>query len=227
MTPKSARIRLDQVQARIRDACRRAGRAPDSVRLVAVSKTRGPEAVRTLHAAGVKAFGENYASEATTKIAALTDLAIEWHFIGPLQSNKTRIVARDFDWVQSVDRLKLVRRLGMHRSPQRPPLQVLIQVNIDDEAGKAGCHPEQIQTLAEAITAESRLQLRGLMAIPAPAAAGADPESFRRMHECFDRLARQFPGVDTLSMGMSADLEAAIEAGSTMVRVGTALFGPR
>lgn len=220
--------RLEAVQKRIAAACRTAGRAPGSVRLLAVSKTRDAAEVRAMHALGVVAFGENYADEAVAKTAALTDLALEWHFIGPLQSNKTRLVAAHFDWVQSVDREKIVRRLAEHRPAQRPPLQVLIQVNIDREPQKAGCAPEQLEDLADAILGHPRLTLRGLMAIPSadngPARTRA---ALERMHDLQQQLAGRITGIDTLSMGMSDDLEIAIEAGSTLVRVGTALFGPR
>jgi pyridoxal phosphate enzyme (YggS family) len=220
--------RLEAVYGRIAAACTAVGRTPDSVRLLAVSKTRGAVAVRAMHTLGVVAFGENYADEAASKMAELTDLALEWHFIGPLQSNKTRLVATHFDWVQSVDREKIVRRLAEQRPAQLPPLQVLIQVNIDQEPQKAGCAPEQIEALAAAIRNQPRLALRGLMAIPSADQDHARTRgAFERMRALQQQLADRTAGIDTLSMGMSDDLEAAIEAGSTLVRVGTALFGPR
>ena len=204
-----------------------AGR-PAGVRLLAVSKTRPAEAVAALAGFGQQAFGENYVQEAAGKVAALAGQGLEWHLIGHLQSNKAREAARDFDWVQTVDRPKLVAALARHRADDRPPLNVLVQVNIDDEAGKHGCHPEQVRALAAAIAAEPRLALRGLMAIPAP---HPDPEqcrpAFRRMRELFERLRAEHPQADTLSMGMSDDFAIAIAEGATMVRIGTALFGAR
>jgi len=220
--------RLDAVHARIRRACEQAGRDPASVALLAVSKTRPAEDIRALHAAGIHRFGENYPSEAGPKQQALADLAIEWHFIGPVQSNKTRALATAFDWIQSVDRAKIVRRLADQRPSDRPPLNVLLQVNIDREAQKAGCAPDALDELAGAVSARPELVLRGLMAIPAPVRAGGDARApFAALRACFDRLRRDHRSMDTLSMGMSADLEAAIAEGSTMVRIGTALFGPR
>lgn len=197
-------------------------------RLLAVSKTRPAADVAALASAGQRAFGENYVQEAAAKVATLAPLALEWHLIGHLQSNKARQAAELFDWVQTVDRPKLVQALAAHRPPGRGPLNVLVQVNIDDEASKHGCEPGAVPALAEAIAAEPALALRGLMAIPAP---HPDTErrrdAFRRMKVLFDALACRYPGVDTLSMGMSDDLEPAIAEGATMVRVGTALFGVR
>jgi len=201
---------------------------PSPIRLLAVSKTRPPADIATLAAAGQRAFGENYVQEALPKIEALRGLGLEWHLIGHLQSNKARDAANAFDWVQTVDRPKLVSALAQHRLSTRPRLNVLIQVNIDDESSKHGCRPDAIATLADAITAQPRLALRGLMAIPAP---HADPESrrpaFHRMKALFDELGSRLPRIDTLSMGMSDDYPIAIEEGATMVRVGTALFGAR
>lgn len=199
-----------------------------SVTLVAVGKAQPVEAMRALADAGQSAFGENYVQEALAKRRALQDLPIEWHFIGPLQSNKCREVARGFDWLQSLDREKLVPALSRHRAPDAKPLDVLVQVNIDDESSKSGCRPEQVPALARAVVAAPGLRLRGLMAIPAPA-----PElerrraAFRRMRTLFEQLRGTHPSVDTLSLGMSDDFELAIEEGANMVRVGTALFGPR
>ena len=216
-----------QVRARI-DAAAAAASLPLRPRLVAVSKTRPAADIRALAALGQRAFGENYVQEALAKQAELSDLALEWHLIGHLQSNKCREAAQHFDWVQSVDRIKLVRELGRHRPPQRDALNLLIQVNIDDEGSKSGCAPDAIDALADAIVAEPRLALRGLMAIPDP--DRPEPErrtSLRRLRTLFERLQARLPGVDTLSMGMSDDFELAIAAGATLVRIGTALFGPR
>jgi PLP dependent protein len=201
---------------------------PAAVRLLAVSKTRSAAEISALAALGVAAFGENYVQEALAKQAELTDLPLEWHLIGPLQSNKCRDAAHAFDWLQSVDRAKLVPLLQQHRPPALPPLNLLIQVNIDDEASKSGCHPDAIEGLAAAIAAQPRLRLRGLMAIPAP---HPDParrrQAFATMRALYERLASLHPGIDTLSMGMSEDFELAIEEGATLVRIGSALFGPR
>lgn len=219
---------LAAVRDRIRSACANCDRDPEGVSLLAVSKTRPAAQVRQLHALGQKSFGENHVDEALEKMAALTDAAIEWHFIGPIQSNKTRAIAERFDWAQSLDRAKLVRRLDRQRPANLAPLQVLIQVNADDEPQKAGCAPDEIDELADRIVACRRLRLRGLMAIPAPRERFDDQLAvFGRLRALFDRLRRTHSGVDTLSAGMSNDLEAAIAAGSTLVRVGTALFGPR
>ncbi len=214
------------ILARIDAASHAAAGLP--VRLLAVSKTQPASALRTLAAQGQIAFGENYVQEALGKQRELTDLALEWHLIGPLQSNKCREVAQHFDWLQSLDRLKLVEPLARHRPPERGPLNVLIQVNIDDEASKSGCAPQAVDALAAAIAAESALRLRGLMAIPEPA---ADPAvrraAFVRMRHLFDALRTTHASIDTLSMGMSDDFELAIAEGATMVRIGTALFGAR
>ncbi|MGY6587057.1 MAG: YggS family pyridoxal phosphate-dependent enzyme [Wenzhouxiangella sp.] len=215
---------LDRIQA----ACDQARRDRESVRLLAVSKKQPASAIRALHALGQQAFGENYVDEALDKMAALDNLAIEWHFIGPIQSNKTRLIAGHFDWVQSVDREKIIRRLAAQRPESAKPLNLLIQVNLDGETQKAGCHPDEVATLAAAIAAEPRLRLRGLMAIPAPRQdADAQKDVFDRLAVLMTELKASHPGADCLSAGMSGDLEAAIAAGSNMVRVGTDLFGPR
>lgn len=199
-----------------------------SPRLLAVSKTQPAEAVAALAALGQRAFGENYVQEALAKMAALSGLGLEWHLIGHLQSNKCREVAEHFDWVQSVDRLKLVQALDQARPAAMPPLQVLVQVNADGQAGKSGCAPAGIDSLADAIAHSPRLCLRGLMAIPEPAADFAvRREVFARLRGWFEQLRARYPTIDTLSMGMSEDFEAAIAEGATMVRVGSALFGPR
>ncbi|KAF1711241.1 YggS family pyridoxal phosphate-dependent enzyme [Pseudoxanthomonas kalamensis DSM 18571] len=197
-------------------------------RLLAVSKLKPAADIAALAAAGQRAFGENYVQEAQAKVAELAGLGLEWHLIGHLQSNKAELAAQLFDWVQTVDRPKLVTALGSARPVDRPPLKVLIQVNVDDEAGKHGCRPEQVDALAAAIAGQPGLSLRGLMAIPTP---HADIErrrpAFRCMRELFDDLAARHRQVDTLSMGMSDDFAVAIAEGATMVRIGTALFGAR
>ena len=211
----------------IENAARSVGR-PNAVHLLAVSKTRSAEQVRALAGLGQRCFGENYVQEACDKRLALADLDLDWQLIGHLQSNKAKQAAECFDWVQTVDRLRIIAALGRHRPAARPPLNLLIQVNIDDEASKSGCTPDQIGLLASAIAAQPKLRLRGLMAIPSP-----DPDpprrqlAFQRMQALFLALRQRFPEVDTLSMGMSEDFELAIAEGSTQVRVGTALFGAR
>jgi hypothetical protein len=196
--------------------------------LLAVSKTQPPAAVEALHRAGQRAFGENYVQEALAKQAALAGLDLEWHLIGPLQSNKAALAARHFDWIHSVDRPKLVPLLAQARDPARGPLNVLVQVNIDDEASKAGCRPDAVPALAAAVAAEPALRLRGLMAIPAPWPDEARRiEGFERMRALFEQLRAGHPGVDTLSVGMSHDFEVALRHGATLVRIGTALFGAR
>lgn len=221
---------LHQVQARIRITASAAGRDPASVQLLAVSKTFGADAVRAAFAAGQRAFGENYIQEAVDKISALSDLRsqLQWHCIGPIQSNKTRPVAEHFDWVHTVDRLKIAQRLSDQRPAALPPLQVCIQVNVDGGATKSGVAPDEALALAREVAALPRLQLRGLMCIPEPATDFvAACAVFTRARAIFDAINAQGLGLDTLSMGMSADLEAAIHSGSTLVRVGSAIFGAR
>ena len=219
---------LQDVRARIATACQLAGRNVEDVTLLAVSKTFGAEAVRAAAAAGQRAFGENYVQEAQAKIGELAGMGLEWHLIGHLQSNKAELAAQLFDWVQTVDRHKLIGALSRYRPADRAPLNVLVQVNIDDEASKHGCRPDEVAGLAEAIAAEPRLRLRGLMAIPAPHPDTARRiDAFRRMQALQDQLAAKHPGVDTLSMGMSDDYALAVAHGATMVRIGTALFGAR
>jgi PLP dependent protein len=221
---------LADVHQRIARACTAAGRLPQSVALLAVSKTFGADAVRQAHAAGQTAFGENYIQEAVEKIDALADLRsqLQWHCIGPIQSNKTRLVAERFDWVHSVDRLKIAQRLSEQRPAGLPPLNVCIQVNVDGGPTKSGIAPAQALALAQAVAALPGLRLRGLMVIPEPTPDFiAQHALFMRANDLFDALNGHGLGLDTLSMGMSADLEAAIHAGSTLVRVGTAIFGGR
>ena len=216
------------VRARIDQAEKAADRTPGDVRLLAVSKLHPAAAVRAAHAAGQQAFGENYVQEGLAKMAELAGLPLEWHLIGPLQSNKTREVAEHFDWVQSVDREKIARRLSDQRPAHLPPLQVCLQVNIDDEASKAGCSLAELQVLARTVLGLPRLQLRGLMCIP----RAGNTAALTALAKTRQDLLASIPGLeaatfDTLSMGMSDDLEAAVAAGSTMVRVGSAIFGAR
>jgi pyridoxal phosphate enzyme (YggS family) len=220
--------RLQAVKSRIADACRRAARDPRDIVLVAVSKSFPAAAIRAAHAAGQREFGENHAQEALAKLAALGDCDIVWHFIGPLQSNKTRPVAERFAWVHSVDRVKIAERLAAQRPERLPPLAVCVQVNVSGEASKSGVAPADAPALARAVAELPRLRLRGLMTIPEPTSdAARQRERFEALRALRDRLVRDGLALDTLSMGMSDDLEAAIAAGATMVRVGTAIFGPR
>jgi pyridoxal phosphate enzyme (YggS family) len=219
---------LQRVRARIAEAALACARPLDAVTLLAVSKTFGADAVRVAYAAGQSAFGENYIQEAVDKIAVLADLPLQWHCIGPIQSNKTRLVATHFDWVQSVDRLKTAQRLSEQRPADKAPLQVCIQVNIDGGLNKAGVAPDAVLELAQQIQALPRLQLRGLMSIPEPAADFAAACAVHaRARQLFDALNAEGLGLDTLSMGMTSDLEAAVQSGCTMVRVGSAIFGAR
>ena len=218
------------VRERIASACDRAGRDVRSVTLLAVAKTAPAEAVRAAHAAGLCAIGENYVQEALAKIGSLADLraGLTWHLIGPLQANKTRAVAEAFDWVHTVDRLKIAERLSSQRPPAMAPLQVCVQVNVDGAASKGGVAPGEAAELAHAVAALPGLRLRGLMAIPEPAATfEAQRASHRALRERFDALRASGLDLDTLSTGMSGDLEAAIAEGSTLVRVGSAIFGER
>ena len=221
---------LAQVHAQIQAACQAAGRAESSVRLLAVSKTWGADAVRQAYAAGQAAFGENYIQEAVDKITALRDLPLEWHCIGPIQSNKTRLVAEHFDWVHSIDRLKIAQRLSEQRPTHLPPLQVCIQVNVDGGETKSGVSPQDLPALAQAVAALPNMQLRGLMTIPDPVEGfDAQVAVHAKTRALFDEVkaALSLPQFDTLSMGMTGDLEAAVQAGSTMVRGGAAVFGGR
>ena len=218
---------LQALKSRIAAACVATGRPPDAVRLLVVSKTFPAAAVREAFAAGVRAFGENYVQEGLAKVAELGDLRrqIEWHLIGPLQSNKTRPVAEQFDWVHSVDRLKVAERLSEQRPAALPPLNICLQINVSGEASKSGLAADEAAELARQVAALPRLKLRGLMAVPEPG-PGARAQH-QAMAALFHDLQAQGLPLDTLSLGMSADLEEAIAAGSTMVRVGTAVFGAR
>jgi len=198
------------------------------VQLLAVSKAQPAAAIRDAYAAGQTIFGENYSQEALEKQKQLTDLAIEWHFIGPIQSNKTQVIAQNFSWVHSIDRLKIAQRLNEARSSMPLPLQVCIQVNVSNENTKSGVLPEQLEALAAAINALPNLKLRGLMAIPAPTTDQAQQiTQFKQVRECYDALIRKGFALDTLSIGMSNDYQTAIVQGATIVRIGSALFGAR
>ena len=220
--------RLQAVKARISAAARATGRAPAEITLVAVSKTFPPQAIAEACAAGQTAFGENYAQEGIEKITSLSGLPLEWHYIGPIQSNKTRPIAENFDWVHGIDRAKIAERLSASRPDDKPPLQVCIQVNVSGEASKSGVAPDAVFGLAQTIMRLPRLRLRGLMAIPEPTPDTALQRSrFRMLREIRDDLLRRGVALDTLSMGMSDDFEAAIAEGATLVRVGRAIFGER
>ena len=218
---------IAKVAARIREAAQAVGRDPASVGLLAVSKTQPAAAIREAAEAGVRDFGENYLQEALDKQAELSELPLVWHFIGPIQSNKTKSIAEHFDWVHSVDRLKIAQRLSDQRPAELPPLNICLQVNVSGEASKSGCAPEDLLQLAQAVAAMPRLRLRGLMCIPAPSEDPAEQRAaFARLRALRDEDELPLT-LDTLSMGMSQDLEAAIAEGATWVRIGTALFGAR
>lgn len=220
--------RLQAVTGRLHEAENAAGRAPGSVALVAVSKTQPADAIRDAYAAGQRAFGENYLQEALDKMAALADLPLEWHFIGPIQSNKTRPIAEHFAWVHGVDRLKIAQRLSDARPIEMPPLDICIEVNVSGEQSKGGVSPAEVRALADAIAKLPRLRLRGLMAIPAPTNDVAlQHGQFRMLRELLEALNAHRHALDTLSMGMSDDFPAAITEGATIVRIGTSIFGPR
>lgn len=224
--------RLRGVEEELRRVVEKAGRPAGSVKLLAVGKTFPAEAVAQCLPLGVRAFGENYVQEGAAKVEWFRehypDVELEWHLIGPLQSNKTRVVAEHFDWVQSVDRLKIAERLNAQRPAGMKPLQVLIEVNIDDSPTKSGLPPAEVEQLADAIDAMPNLTLRGLMCIPAPADTSEGRlKPLLAMKAFYDEFKKRHPQVDTLSMGMTRDMDEAVAAGSTMVRVGTAIFGPR
>lgn len=222
---------LAQIRDKISDAAARCGRAPEEITLLAVSKTKSASAIEEAIAAGQVAFGENYVQEGVEKIRYFQEAgasSLQWHFIGPLQSNKSRLVAEHFDWCHTVDRLKIATRLSEQRPSHLPPLNVLIQINISDEQSKSGILLQALDALAAEIAALPNLRLRGLMAIPAPESEYVRQFAVaQQMAVAFARLKTQYPTVDTLSLGMSDDMEAAIAAGSTMVRIGTAIFGAR
>ncbi len=219
---------MQAVRARIGAAARAAGREPGDIALVAVSKTFAVGELRAAHAAGQREFGENYVQEAVVKIAALSALPLIWHFIGPVQSNKARAIAEHFDWVHSVAREKIALRLSQARPPELGPLDICLQVNVSGETSKSGVAPEEVRPLAEAVRALPRLRLRGLMAVPEPSEdIGVQRSRFGGLRLLLQQLNAAGFGLDTLSMGMSQDLEAAVMEGATIVRVGTAIFGER
>ena len=217
------------VRSRMAGAALASGREPDSVRLVAVSKTFPADAIRSVYALGQRDFGENYVQEGAAKVATLSDLTdIRWHFIGPLQSNKAALAASSFAWIETIDREKIASRLSATRAKDMPPLDVCIQVNVSGEASKSGVEPDHAVTFAKSVAAMPRLRLRGIMGIPEPTPhVGVRRARFRHLRECFEACRTAGLAMDTLSMGMSADLEDAIAEGATLVRVGTAIFGTR
>lgn len=220
--------RLQRVREEIAEAERRFGRGSGSVKLLAVSKTRETDDILALAQQGVPDFGENYVQEAQGKIEQLSGYPLTWHFIGPIQSNKTRQISRYFHWVHSVDRIKIAHRLNEARLPEMPPLNVCIQVNVDAELSKSGVNPDEVEQLAEQLVPLSRLNLRGLMAFPAPSDdLTTQRQAFAKLRGLSDRLVRTGYDLDTLSMGTTSDMQAAIAEGATLVRIGTALFGPR
>ena len=224
----SVSANLVKVRKRIELACEAVGRAPNAVKLLAVSKTMPAQAVRDAFAAGQLAFGENYIQEGVDKIASLVDLPIEWHCIGPIQSNKTKLVAENFAWVHSIDRLKIAERLSAQRPAHLPPLQICLQVNVDGGSNKSGVAPAELLALAQAVAKLPQLQLRGIMTIPEPTETEAATRAVHHQAKSlFDNLKTAGLAIDTLSMGMTGDLEAAVAEGSTCVRVGTAIFGAR
>jgi len=228
MTDADITENMAKLRERVRIAARSSGREAGAVAVLAAGKAQSAGAIRAAAAAGIAEIGENYLQEALEKIERLRDLPLTWHFIGPVQSNKTRRIAAHFDWVHSVDRAKIARRLSAQRPPELAPLNVCLQVNIGGESGKSGVAPASLAALADEVAALPRLKLRGLMAIPAPSGSEREQRAaFGAVRECLDLLRGSHPELDTLSMGMSADLEAAIAEGSTLVRVGTAVFGPR
>ena len=219
---------LQAIRLAVAQAAHTAARDPASVTLLAVSKTFPAEAVREAYAAGQLAFGENYVQEALDKIAALRDLPLEWHFIGPIQSNKTRVIAENFAWVHGVDRLKIAERLSAQRPAHLPPLNICLQVNVSGEDSKSGVAPGEAAALARAVGQLPHLKLRGLMAIPAPADdLAAQRRPFAQLHQLAQTITAQGIALDTLSMGMSHDYAAAIQEGATLIRIGTAIFGKR
>ena len=231
MTSTNVVDNLNSVQQRLRSACQQFNRVEASVQLLAVSKTKPCDDIRQAYDAGQRQFGENYLQEALEKINTLSDLDIEWHFIGPLQSNKTRPAAKNFDWVHTVDRLKVAQRLNDQRPDELPPLNICLQVNIDRSASKSGADPDEVLALAKQLCQLPKLSLRGLMVIPAPAGTEAQQrQPFAAARQLLETLKAELGDhapLDTLSMGMSGDLLAAVAEGATMVRIGTDIFGAR
>ncbi|MEO1596170.1 MAG: YggS family pyridoxal phosphate-dependent enzyme [Pseudomonadota bacterium] len=219
---------LNKVRERLQNAARVAGREPSEIRLLAVSKRHSVASIEAAAEAGQRDFGENFVAEGLGKIEALTARDLCWHYIGAIQSNKTRDIAAHFDWIHTVDRLKIARRLSEQRPDDRPPLEICLQVNVDDEPQKAGVRPTEVAELAEQVASLPRLRLRGLMCLPRQRAdSEAQREPFAALRHLFEALRPQHASLDTLSMGMTGDLEAAVLEGATIVRIGTAIFGPR
>jgi len=228
MSEQTITDNISKLLERVRLAAQKSQFPNKGIQIVAVSKTRPSEAIRMACKSGLTNFGENYLQEAVGKIGELDDLDLTWHFIGPIQSNKTRLIAENFHWVHSIDRSKVARRLSEQRPEHLPPMQACIQVNISDEASKSGVSLDALPALAQEIVTLPRLELRGLMAVPqATADINQQRESFSRLRRALERLQGLSPHLDTLSMGMSADLESAIAEGSTLIRIGTDIFGPR
>ena len=219
--------RYQSVKQDIISACSDTDRNAESVELLAVSKKHSIDSIRSIYTQGQRAFGENYVQEGVDKVAALASLDIDWHFIGPIQSNKSRLVAEHFDWVHTIDRLKIAKRLNEQRPTDMPALNVLIQINISNQESKSGIQLTELKELAEQISALKSLNLRGLMCIPQDQESSALEQEFLEMKLAFTELKKRYPNVDTLSMGMSGDLRSAVKCGSTMVRIGTAIFGQR
>lgn len=219
--------RYQTVKKDIANACSDTDRNPDSVALLAVSKKHSIESIQSIYGLGQRAFGENYVQEGVDKVTALSHLEIKWHFIGPIQSNKSRLVAEHFDWVHTIDRNKIATRLNQQRLENQPPLNVLIQINISDQDSKSGIPLNELESLAKSIHSMENLTLRGLMCIPAKSNIKTLENDFTQMQQAFSALKSQYETVDTLSMGMSGDLPSAIKCGSTLVRIGTAIFGER
>ena len=219
---------LEEIRNRVTVLERRYGRTPGAVRVLAVSKTKPPEAVRAAAEIGQREFGENHVQDALTKLDALADMDLVWHFIGPIQSNKTRVIAARFHWVHSIDRAKIARRLSEQRPDDLPPLEVCIQVNLSGETSKSGVEPQQVKELAEVLSELPRLRLRGLMTLPRPCDELEDQRRpFAALRGILETLNAGGLALDTLSMGMTDDMEAAIAEGATIIRIGTAIFGPR
>ncbi len=227
LAPKSTqqlKTALERIHKRIQQAAEHANRSVDEISLLAVSKKQPLQQMKKLYSLGQGAFGESYTSEAKEKQYNWKTDPVEWHFIGPLQSNKTQYIAEHFQWVQSVDRAKLISRLASQRPPQQAPLNICIQINISAETNKGGCRPGELWDLAQQVASHSNLRLRGIMSI---GSKQAESSEYQQMQQLFSLLHARYPQVDTLSMGMSADLETAIDYGATLVRIGNDLFGPR
>lgn len=228
--PENANIEqnIQQIRQNIADYCYKYRRSIEDIQLLAVSKTKSVELITEAFNCGQRAFGESYSQEALDKMALLQDFDIQWHFIGHIQSNKTRDIASHFDWVHSVDRIKIAQRLNDQRPPERSPLNICLQVNVNRETCKAGVHIEELEQLAQQISQLDRLKLRGLMAIPVKTTSfHQQRRNFKKIRHALEHLQQNLPNLDTLSMGMSNDMEAAIAEGSTMLRIGTAIFGSR